>query len=1573
MNKTQFQAGFVLDSINETLRSIGKLLEVKGLLKNLSCFDLETDCDLSSSSADSFVSIVHNLIVRGIPTRTSIFIENKFLHAFQKFEIDDSEFTKQLGNIAYESKFDEEEKNEIFSALHVIDPRLEVTRNNYAFTYDQNEKREQSNFEEAFLFDYLPNIKKEFLIQLLQSQRKIDTIVKSEKARDFHSQRIDFSFEGCYLDERTETEYGFQRIYQYNKGIIIEVDGKKFHDQKEQKLLDEYRDKSVKETKWQTKRVNDLAKTDFDVWISKSPTFLPYEENYRKNLSSNWLDILQLTLSPFAIARVQKTIIELILSGNLNLKAKEWNILAIERDVPCVALAIEDIKQHFNHLFVLKGEKQLFPDVKLEVLSTKEFANSKLHDQKPELIENYKADLTYDLIIDISVLQRCGIIKTNIPYKGRKAIIRSCHYTNSSRKIYTSNLIEYQPITTKLENETYQDVPQAKESLTYFLQNIFRKESFREGQMPILNRALQGKSVIGLLPTGGGKSLTYQIASLLQPGVTIVIDPIKSLMQDQYDNLVKNGIDSCNFINSKLSRDEKTIAINQVMESKVLLTFVSPERLQQKDFRLSLREMNKNKVYFSYCVIDEVHCVSEWGHDFRTSYLSLGRNVIEFCKTKNNSPIPIFGLTATASFDVLSDVERELSGSGKENIDTEAIIRFENTNRTELQYQILETKVEFERNEKFKIKLDDKTEVILPFQPIVGDIKQQVGEQKQLDLKKLIDELPLKLSELNDNADSIIDWTLKSFYADKYSDNLSQEKKIELPNIKIESLDIDNFYSKVQYKNASIYQNGGIVFCPHRVGIFGVTDKFKFDKWEEDISDADGTIIHYRGEIKKDSEGNKIKLPPEKRKGVADELRRVEKYEVGIFMGSSDEDEKTSKEVEKESFNNQKKFIDSAQNIMVATKAFGMGIDKPNVRFTVHINIPASIESFVQEAGRAGRDRKIALATILYNEQKVAIFNSKFFKKIESVISKETFSLLKKFKDLKFCKEEVSSVLKAIGNEELIQNEEKILDSLGEFGEIFTDKDNLLFFHNNSFKGQEKELVVIDELLEEILFPSKNRLYLLSEKLKEIIDNDDVYIKIKPHLGISGRIYIDEVFPSSFGFIDIHSLNLFPTHTPFGNKLSKEVLNYVLNEIKQQCEFYNNVDELKKWLNQKEFSASESGIEKRLNEIEIHQDVSPEIIIPFANKYADVNVFHEEFISLFKKNIKDYVSDDEIIKSIEGDFENFLKNIEEKRTIKIDRNTEELQKLKQLYYSPRNKTDTDKAIFRLSSIGIINDYTVDYNRKCYTIKVTKKTDSEYIDGLRAFMLKYYSKNRVEEEIKKVDKAQGNTVLQKCLSFLTNFVYDEIAKKRRYAIDVMISACKEGLLENGNEKLKEYIYLYFNSKYARKKYSYIERGSGNEIDASLLEDISDKQFSFEIVWKYIKAINDDTTGGHKDNAKHLRGATLLLLRDNLDNGALHLLKSFSLFTIGLNDNPNLINEAKESLTVGLKQFKEKFTDLSFDELSENIVKFRDETIKNANNNEDVSKILDIIIDELYLDIHNEWLKNFNQKFLKDYDR
>ncbi len=120
---------------------------------------------------------------------------------------------------------------------------------------------------------------------------------------------------------------------------------------------------------------------------------------------------------------------------------------------------------------------------------------------------------------------------------------------------------------------------------------------------------------------------------------------------------------------------------------------MSPERLCIHGFRQRLRNMQDLHVYFAYGIIDEVHCVSEWGHDFRFSYLHLGRNLYQYVLPKQSSRhehISLFGLTATASFDVLADVERELSGEGAFSLDNDAVVRYENTNRLELQYRVVQ-------------------------------------------------------------------------------------------------------------------------------------------------------------------------------------------------------------------------------------------------------------------------------------------------------------------------------------------------------------------------------------------------------------------------------------------------------------------------------------------------------------------------------------------------------------------------------------------------------------------------------------------------------------------------------------------------------------------------------------------------------------------------------------------------------------------------------------------------------------------------------------------------------------------
>src|SRR5699024_4231783 len=140
-----------------------------------------------------------------------------------------------------------------------------------------------------------------------------------------------------------------------------------------------------------------------------------------------------------------------------------------------------------------------------------------------------------------------------------------------------------------------------------------------------------------------------------------------------------------------------------------------------------------------------------------------------------------------------------------------------------------------------------------------------------------------------------------------------------------------------------------------------------------------------------------------------------------------------------------------------------------------------------------------------------------------------------------------------------------------------------------------------------------------------------------------------------------------------------------------------------------------------------------------------------------------------------------------------------------------------------------------------------------------------------------------------------------------AIDDMILACQIGLGENGNEDLKDFIFLYFNSKYA--KLDYTVEVNGIEKDYSLTNDTDKQDFTFEIVWKYIKVISLDK-GGEKNNIKHLRGACLRLLRSNEDNGALHLLKAFSLFGLGYGNNKNLFKETKEAFKYGVELFLNK---------------------------------------------------------------
>jgi len=392
-------------------------------------------------------------------------------------------------------------------------------------------------------------------------------------------------------------------------------------------------------------------------------------ENGVDQNSSNNLELIQHIYSPIAIARFQKVLVEAILTGHLEIETEKWEFLIEEKDVPFAYIAIEDLKAMYDNLISLTQDYEhlVLPEISLTVVNTSVFNSSALHlgNEVHQKANQSIRNKTYDLVFTLS-LTKSNVyeIEDFSQYKAKN----NCYFNSctaitkkAKRYIYTTDLITYKNLVNKDQGGNYSDIIETKEKLEYFVQLLFRKVAFRPGQLPILDRAMQHKPVIGLLPTGGGKSLTYQVAAMLQPGVTMIIDPLKSLMKDQYDGLINIGIDSAGYLNSSQSSVEKKAVESQLENSQLQFIFLSPERLGIYSFRERLKHMHDYNVYFAYGVIDEVHCVSEWGHDFRFSYLHLGRNLYNYVRSKNKE-ISLYGLTATASFDVLADVERELSG-----------------------------------------------------------------------------------------------------------------------------------------------------------------------------------------------------------------------------------------------------------------------------------------------------------------------------------------------------------------------------------------------------------------------------------------------------------------------------------------------------------------------------------------------------------------------------------------------------------------------------------------------------------------------------------------------------------------------------------------------------------------------------------------------------------------------------------------------------------------------------------------------------------------------------------------------
>jgi ATP-dependent DNA helicase RecQ len=583
--------------------------------------------------------------------------------------------------------------------------------------------------------------------------------------------------------------------------------------------------------------------------LENDPFLASLALSWRKPMWSNAADMawLELVGTPLAIARVQRAIIHALECGILSLDERRWVIAVNERDVTCSRLAVDDFMGKLAVCSALSGGAITMPEVQLYIRCTPEFSRSPLRLAGEG--EEWANPEPVQLLIDVSVLQKFGQTTPLPDELARLGNPPTVLIRNADLPRTDLRGMEPLAITDTVEWVAYGS-DEARLACETLLRDIFRKRAFRDGQWPIISRALERDNTVGVLPTGSGKSICYQLVALLQPCQTIVVPPLVALAADQVRGLTEAGIHRCCTLSGMTGRQRETLTEEALVQRRHLFIFAMPERFQSEDFRLRLSELaHQRPCPVRTLVIDEVHCVSEWGHDFRPAYLWLGRSARN---QLGPDRLRVIGLTGTASFDVLTDAAREVGGLKEKDL-----IEADQFDRPNLRLKIYS-----------------------------GSAHRIVGRTKQ-------DKVPTLRLLLLENIPKFFGMTPKEFYAAK-----------------------DGRYARA-----------GVIFCPH-----------SSLEAKASVPLAVGTVA---AEVRRILTSAGIDAP-------------VEAY--------------SSKHAEEAKRVIQGRFIRDEVAVLVSTIAFGMGIDKSNIRFVVHYSGAKSVEAYYQEIGRAGRDGGKAFCATILND-----------------------------------------------------------------------------------------------------------------------------------------------------------------------------------------------------------------------------------------------------------------------------------------------------------------------------------------------------------------------------------------------------------------------------------------------------------------------------------------------------------------------------------------------------------------------------------------------------------------------------